>query len=353
MSTSLKKTLAIWAKSKYKDDANYARASKSFNIVLDGLLSIRGQITPAHADCLYRIMRYEGKHSVTKKIEYIGKYLGKKTLAALHLHEGQTYGLIGGTLGSTRDHLGTAKKATRLVKFLGAVRAAQSVSAADALVREYLKNPLPGLGHSVISSYLYAIRPNDYPIVNDGVADGLAKVLVGFSKTNDVRGYLDNHVMRFRVVRQKLGLKNFGQFDGYFGFMKYGFKGTVKTGDKFSPLDDKEVAAANSSDAMDEGFKKTVTHEISIRNPKARFLALTRGYNCQVCGFNFEKFYGTLGAGFAEVHHIKPLSGFKIFKTVPEKDLIVLCSNCHRMLHRSKKEVLPWKTLQRIIQQKK
>jgi transposase-like protein len=58
-------------------------------------------------------------------------------------------------------------------------------------------------------------------------------------------------------------------------------------------------------------------------------------YRCQICDFNFAEHYGRrLGAGFAEAHHIRPLSklGDRV-RTNPE-DLITVCPNCHRMLHR-------------------
>lgn len=52
------------------------------------------------------------------------------------------------------------------------------------------------------------------------------------------------------------------------------------------------------------------------------------------CGFNFERIYGLLGKGFIEVHHVIPLADMDKVETNPKKDLIVLCSNCHRMVHR-------------------
>jgi len=41
------------------------------------------------------------------------------------------------------------------------------------------------------------------------------------------------------------------------------------------------------------------------------------------------------GRGFIEVHHMKPLSSIDEEVVVnPETNLVPLCSNCHRMLHR-------------------
>lgn len=58
---------------------------------------------------------------------------------------------------------------------------------------------------------------------------------------------------------------------------------------------------------------------------------------CQVpgCGFDFELVYGRIGHGFAEVHHLKPLSELSQPTSTTLEDLAVVCANCHRMIHRS------------------
>ena len=63
----------------------------------------------------------------------------------------------------------------------------------------------------------------------------------------------------------------------------------------------------------------------------------TKGYTCEACGFNFEKRFREIGRGFIEAHHLTPISkleGTKI-QLDPSKDFAVLCSNCHRMIHKS------------------
>jgi 5-methylcytosine-specific restriction enzyme A len=57
---------------------------------------------------------------------------------------------------------------------------------------------------------------------------------------------------------------------------------------------------------------------------------------CEVpnCGFDFKERYGTLGEGYAQVHHLIPLNkapkeGRKIYL----KDLAIVCANCHAMIH--------------------
>ena len=61
-----------------------------------------------------------------------------------------------------------------------------------------------------------------------------------------------------------------------------------------------------------------------------------------VCGFNFEKTYGSWGKNWAEVHHLLPIAEKKKNKTItnPDTDLAVLCANCHRMTHKKKDTIL-------------
>lgn len=65
---------------------------------------------------------------------------------------------------------------------------------------------------------------------------------------------------------------------------------------------------------------------------------------CEVCSFDFGVTYGTRGEGYIEVHHRVPLhaSGRT---TTTLRDLIMLCSNCHRMIHRG----TPWLTVEELI----
>ena len=57
---------------------------------------------------------------------------------------------------------------------------------------------------------------------------------------------------------------------------------------------------------------------------------------CEVrgCAFDFEKSYGVLGSGYAQIHHLKPLSESN-GQTTRLSDLAVVCANCHAMIHRA------------------
>lgn len=90
------------------------------------------------------------------------------------------------------------------------------------------------------------------------------------------------------------------------------------------------------------------------RNPKNRKDAIRiHGLSCNICGFNFEKCYGERGADYIEVHHVKPIHTFEEEQVVdPRTDLITVCSNCHRMIHRRRTDVLEIEELKTIYKGK-
>ena len=58
---------------------------------------------------------------------------------------------------------------------------------------------------------------------------------------------------------------------------------------------------------------------------------------CEVCGFDFRQHYPpALGDGFIEVHHLAPLYGRDEPLRTTLADLLLVCSNCHRMIHRTR-----------------
>lgn len=96
-----------------------------------------------------------------------------------------------------------------------------------------------------------------------------------------------------------------------------------------------------SGEARTEGGEVVYVSRRRERDPALRQDALRiHGEDCMGCGFNFGKAYGTLGRGYIEVHHAVPLSKSGRRLVDPKTDLIVLCANCHRMVHRSSKTCL-------------
>lgn len=91
------------------------------------------------------------------------------------------------------------------------------------------------------------------------------------------------------------------------------------------------------------------------RNPQYREQAIKiHGLTCQICEFNFEEDYGSLGKGYIEVHHRKPL--YTLDEEIvpnPESDMICVCSNCHRMLHRYRDSIISPEELRTMLENRK
>jgi 5-methylcytosine-specific restriction protein A len=69
----------------------------------------------------------------------------------------------------------------------------------------------------------------------------------------------------------------------------------------------------------------------------SRFVKRTHGTICQACGFDPVKAHGEAGLSCIEAHHLYALSKLKSDEERVydfQRDFAVLCSNCHRMIHR-------------------
>lgn len=62
---------------------------------------------------------------------------------------------------------------------------------------------------------------------------------------------------------------------------------------------------------------------------------------CENCSFDFSTKYGLRGDGFIEVHHVIPLAAILPNTITYLSDLMLLCSNCHRMVHRRRPDLSP------------
>lgn len=78
-----------------------------------------------------------------------------------------------------------------------------------------------------------------------------------------------------------------------------------------------------------------------IRQAKQTFGAV----RCEACEFDFEKIYGERGRDYIECHHRTALSVSGETETTLA-DLALVCSNCHRMIHRKQ----PWLTVEELRQ---
>jgi 5-methylcytosine-specific restriction protein A len=71
-----------------------------------------------------------------------------------------------------------------------------------------------------------------------------------------------------------------------------------------------------------------------VKRKKESVLSRHGKLACEVCNIVFEEFYGEIGRGFIECHHRTPLGSLKSETKTRLEDLALVCSNCHRMLHR-------------------
>lgn len=110
----------------------------------------------------------------------------------------------------------------------------------------------------------------------------------------------------------------------------------VKNINLSSDVDNKNIPPSNYDQLFNEGevIKSLKEHYTRERSSIAINLAKKRGLEnsslkCECCNFDF---YSTYGEQFIECHHRKPIA--KGQRLTSLDDLALVCSNCHRMLHR-------------------
>ena len=102
--------------------------------------------------------------------------------------------------------------------------------------------------------------------------------------------------------------------------------------------------------SADETKKRLVSHykierSDKIRNAKVKQFADDHAGHvfCENCTFEFERRFGEHGKGYIEVHHKQPLAAILPNTVTRLVDLLLLCANCHRMVHRKSPPLSPAK----------
>lgn len=112
----------------------------------------------------------------------------------------------------------------------------------------------------------------------------------------------------------------------------------------YSELDDITI------EDFPEGKESYRLHRIRERNPKLikqakeQFKKEHGRLYCQICGFDFNNTYGQIGFDYIEGHHNKPISQLPEGYRTKIEDIILVCSNCHKMLHRRR----PWLKIEEL-----
>lgn len=111
-----------------------------------------------------------------------------------------------------------------------------------------------------------------------------------------------------------------------------------------------DVVVNDSDEEFPEGKLLFHAHVTRERNPTLVRLAKARTAKrhgrlaCEACGFDFGRTYGKLGENYIECHHLVPVSQLTPGMKTKLSDIALVCSNCHRMIHRKR----PWITLDEL-----
>lgn len=102
----------------------------------------------------------------------------------------------------------------------------------------------------------------------------------------------------------------------------------------FDPVEEDDESAFPEGERIFKFHARLERDPQISKKAKEKRLTETGELACDVCGFDFSAFYGAHGQGFIEAHHKKPVSTLNGEEKTQISDLALVCSNCHRMLHR-------------------
>lgn len=119
----------------------------------------------------------------------------------------------------------------------------------------------------------------------------------------------------------------------------------------FSINEDEDLEYSEGSKELKHHYKIERNYKV-IKLAKEKFIQKNKRLFCEICGFDFEKIYGDIGKDFIEGHHSIPISKMDDNQKTKIQDIIMVCSNCHSMLHR-KKNYLDSLKLKEIINRNK
>lgn len=81
-----------------------------------------------------------------------------------------------------------------------------------------------------------------------------------------------------------------------------------------------------------------------LRRAAVQHFSVDGTLECDVCEFDFAEAYGERGDGYIEIHHRKPIFTYEqddAAQTIQDalENLVPVCANCHRMLHRRRDDI--------------
>ena len=117
---------------------------------------------------------------------------------------------------------------------------------------------------------------------------------------------------------------------------------------------DSKARKAEASAAYAEGAPRMVEHQrrerrsLEGRRMKERALR-KKALVCLGCETNYYAIFGKTAFSVIEVHHLRPLASPQHKGATRRKDLVLLCANCHRLVHASAKRFLTLRALRELL----
>jgi 5-methylcytosine-specific restriction protein A len=103
-------------------------------------------------------------------------------------------------------------------------------------------------------------------------------------------------------------------------------------------MSDDELAEAREGQLLTRLHRYRERNAAIVKRKKTSYFEQNGHLCCEACGFDFQSTYGKRGEDYIECHHIKPLSELTARQITKLADLVLLCANCHRMVHATR----PW-----------
>ena len=292
---------------------------------------------------LYFALRWCGRVSAERKLEQWANCYSNQVADHCKIHLNERHGLVGGGKGSVTLDLKSVSNRKRFWYFLTRVADCRGIKQADQVVLEYVKNPVKGLGRSVVSSFLWALQPEMFPIVNGGNIKGLCASINHFPAKNDLSAYAAWEVLCLRDFKNAYSIRSFAVLDRLMLELSSEVKAGLSIAEKSRFVYDQ---GEDLQIKLQEGAVEERKVFFRTRNAKLRDAVIReRGYRCQICDMSFLERYGV---DYAEVHHLVPLAQTGQRETGHD-DLLVVCRNCHAMLHSSAFEGRSWKHLRNKV----
>lgn len=291
--------------------------------------------------------------------KFLSKYGFKKARAYVLRHEGREYDSKA-ILGAAHGFLPNHKPLASDMFYGGKAAAAGDLRKLGFDVTGPGRNPPWNRDELVLALDLYLRNPTSVAAKTSPEVHQLSSLLNKMSRlsgqTGDDRYRNENGVymkmMNFRALdprftsQGKVGMQSGGALEKVIWAEYDGRKADLVADAKDIRL---TVETANEADVQtlplvptyegEEGgiiirLHKRYERDSRLIAEKKRAAKVAGEMQCQVCGFDFEKRYGELGADFIEVHHTRPVHTLKAGSKTKLDDLATLCSNCHRMAHR-------------------